>query len=161
MPQNKFFFLFLLLFFTVFSFAQTQKELERMSYDELKTAFFDNEKDVSKQKMFAKEFIQRAKKENNQSKLARGYYYFSLLNKGNDKIIFFDSIINNTKTPEIDKNFPIVAYIEKGYELENLSKFDEAVESYLKAEELSLKRNIDYYYICKFAISVLKLLVLR
>lgn len=127
-----------------------------MSYDDLKTAFFDNEKDVNKQKIIAKEYLERGKREKVQSKIARGYYLYSLINQKEKKIIYFDSIINNTKTPNTDKTFPIVAYLEKGYELENQLKFKEAINCYLKAEEFSLKRNIDYYYLSKFAISSIK-----
>lgn len=147
-----------LLFFLFSSFlmAQTQKELEKMSYDELKTAFFDNENEINKQKRYAKEFVEKAKKENNQSKLARGYYYYSLINSGKNKIIYFDSIINNTKIPVTDKNFPIVAYIEKGYELEKQHKYYEAIDCYLNAEKIALKKNIDYYYYCKYIVAVLK-----
>lgn len=153
---NRFVFTCFFILFSSFLTAQTQKELEKMSYDELKTAFFDNENDINKQKIIAKEFVEKAKKENNQSKLARGYYYYSLINSGKNKIIYFDSIINNTKIPVTDKNFPIVAYIEKGYELENQYKYNEAIDCYLEAEKIALKKNIDYYYYCKYIIAVLK-----
>jgi AraC-like DNA-binding protein len=156
MHQTKIFFYLLIVLFSHLGLAQSSKELNKMSYDELKTAFFANENNVSKQKKYVKEYVKRAKKENEQSKLARGYYYYSLLKTGNNKIIYLDSIINNTNTPISDKNFPIVAHFEKGYELENQLKFEEAIDCYSKAEELSLIRNIDYYYNCKFAIAALK-----
>lgn len=127
-----------------------------MSYDDLLNNFSDNENNISKQKVYAKSFIKKAKTENNQSKLAAGYYLHTLINVGENKIIYFDSIINNTNPPITDKIFPIVAYYEKGYELEKKSKFSNAIDCYLKAEELSLNRNIDYYYNCKFAIASLK-----
>ena len=156
MFKNSFQIILIFAFFTLQMTAQTQKNLEKMSYDELKTAFFNNENNIRKQKIFAKAFLNRAKKENDQSKLARGYYYYSLFNKGNGKIIYFDSIINNTSVPFSDKNFPIVAYIEKGYELENQHNYNDAIDCYLNAEKIALKKNKDYYYYCKYIIAVLK-----
>lgn len=156
MHQTKILFYFLIALLGNYSLAQTQKELNKMSYDQLKTAFFENENNVEKQKLYAKEYLVRAKEDKDQSKIARGYYLYSLINQKEKKIIYFDSIINNTKTSKTDKTFPIVAYLEKGYELENQLKFKEAINCYLKAEEFSLKRNIDYYYLSKFAISSIK-----
>ncbi|MVO07743.1 helix-turn-helix domain-containing protein [Flavobacterium sp. TP390] len=151
--------IFLLSFLFLLQFAFTQidkKEVKEMSYDELKKGFFENDGNLLLQKKYANEFIQKAKTENNQSKLARGYYYFSLINNDKLKIVYFDSIINYTKTPISDKNFPIVAYYEKAMFLESLFRYDEAIDNYLKAEKISLERNTDYYYHCKFAIGILK-----
>jgi AraC-like DNA-binding protein len=150
------FFFFSLFSFSFLSAQVNEKDLRKMSYDELKELFFNEKTSISEQKKIAGEFVKKAKKENDQSKLARGYYYNSLIHEGENKIIYFDSIINYTKTPKIDKNFPIAAYFEKGIFLESLFKFDEAINCYLQAEKIAKDRNIDYYYLCKHAIGVLK-----
>jgi hypothetical protein len=50
MHQTKILLYLLIVLFSHFSLAQTPKELNKMSYDELKTAFFENENNISKQK---------------------------------------------------------------------------------------------------------------
>ncbi|WP_130734340.1 helix-turn-helix domain-containing protein [Flavobacterium sp. J27] len=154
--MKNFYLLSLLFLFQSFYAQSDEKDLKNMNYDELKKAFFENDGNISFQKKYANEIIKRAKKENNQSKLARGYYYYSLINNGKLKIAYFDSIIHNTNTPINDKNFPIVAYYEKAMFLENLFRYDEAIDNYLKAEKIALERNTDYCYHCKFAIGILK-----
>jgi AraC-like DNA-binding protein len=122
----------------------------------LKVAFFKNEGKIEIQKKYAKAFLNKAKKENNTPKVARGYYYYSLLYNDNRKIVYFDSIINNVKYPPSEKNFPFVAYLEKGYFLADKYRYNEAINSYLELEKLAISKNINYYYKAKFAIGILK-----
>ena len=145
------------IFLSPFLQAQNKKSnLESLSYDELKEVFFKNEGKIENQKKYVKAFLSKAKKENNTSKVARGYYYYSLLYDDNRKIIYFDSIINNVKLPTSEKNFPFVAYLEKGYFLADKYRYNEAINSYLELEKLAISKNINYYYKAKFAIGVLK-----
>jgi len=145
------------IFFTSFLQGQNKKSsLESLSYDELKEVFFKNEVKIQIQKKYAKAFLDKAKKENNTPKIARGYYYYSLLYNDNRKIVYFDSIINNVVLPTSEKNFPFVAYLEKGYFLEKKYRYNEAINCYLKLEKLAIAKNINYYYKAKFAIGVLK-----
>ena len=127
-----------------------------MSYDELKELFFSEKIDSTEEKKIANAYVIKAKKEKNETKLIRGYYYCSLISNDEQKINYFDSIIN-IKTPKTDKKFPLMAYYEKGIALENLFKFNKAINCYLQAEKIALEReNIDYYYHCKFAVGILK-----
>lgn len=149
-----------LLICLLFSFnLQAQninKSFESLTYDQLKDAFFKNEGKIQIQKKYAKAFLVKAKKENNTPKIARGYYYYSLLYEDNRKIIYFDSIINNVVLPSSEKNFPFVAYHEKGIFLEKKFKYNEAINNYLSLEKLALSKNLNYYYKAKFAIGILK-----
>lgn len=115
--MNKYFFQCLLILFLFVSNLQAQnieRSIESLSYDELKDVFFKNEGKIEIQKKYAKVFLDKAKKERNTPKIARGYYCYSLLYDDNRKIIYFDSIINNVVLPSSEKNFPFVAYLEKG-----------------------------------------------
>lgn len=147
-----FFFLFSILVLA----QKKQTNLDTWTYDQLKEAFFKNEGKAEIQKTYAKAFLNRAKKENNTPKIARGYYYHSLLYSNDTKIIYFDSIINNVVLPPSEKNFPFFAYLEKGYYLEKKYKYEEAINNYLIVEKLALSKNIIHYYQAKFAIAVLK-----
>lgn len=149
-----------LLSFILFTFklqAQNfKKPLNSLSYDELKVSFFKNEGNIEIQKKYAKAFLNKAKNENDTPKIARGYYYYSLLFSDNRKIVYFDSIINNVKYPPSEKNFPFVAYLEKGNFLAKNYKYNEAINNYLKLERLAFSKNIIYYYKAKYSIAVLK-----
>lgn len=151
--------LYFLTFTFLTSFLQAQnkkKSIDSFSYDELKEAFFRNEGKIEIQKKYAKVFLDKAKKENNTPKIARGYYYYSLLYDDNRKIVYFDSIINNVSLPSSEKNFPFVAYLEKGNFLAKKYKFNEAINNYLNVEKLAKSKNIIHYYQAKFAIAILK-----
>jgi AraC-like DNA-binding protein len=157
--MNRYLFLrlLILILFTFNLQAQNiKKPLESLSYDDLKESFFKNEGKIELQKKYAKAFLEKAKKENNTPKIARGFYYYSLLYNDNIKIIYFDSIINNVKLPSTEKNFPYVAYLEKGYFLEKKFKYNDAINNYLKLEKIAISKNINYYYKAKFAIGILK-----
>lgn len=157
MNRNLLQYFFAIVLFTSNLEAQNKKNyLESLSYDELKDAFFKNEGKIEIQKKYVKAFLNKAKKENNTPKVARGYYCYSLLYEDNRKIIYFDSIINNVKLPLSEKKFPYVAYHEKGNFLAKKYRYNEAINSYLKLEKLAFSKNIIYYYKAKYAIAVLK-----
>lgn len=145
------------LLFSVFIQAQSlKKPLESLTYDELKEAFFKNEGKIEIQKKYAKAFLNRAKKENNTPKIARGYYYYSLLYNDDRKIIYFDSIINNVKLPTSEKNFPFVAYHKKGLYLSSKFKYIEAINNYILLEKIAKSKNPLFYYKAKNEIAILK-----
>lgn len=149
-------FIFLIFFTTNLKAQEIKKSFESLSYDELKEVFFKNEGQIQIQKKYAKAFLNKAKKENNTPKIARGYYYYSLLYNDTRKIVYFDSIINNVKYPTSEKNFPFVAYLEKGYFLADKYRYNEAINCYLELEKLAISKNLNYYYKAKFAIGILK-----
>jgi AraC-like DNA-binding protein len=149
-------FIFLIFFTSNLKAQEIKKSFESLSYDELKEVFFKNEGKIQIQKKYAKAFLNKAKKENNTPKIARGYYYYSLLYNDTRKIVYFDSIINNVKYPPSEKNFPFVAYLEKGYFLADKYRYNEAINCYLELEKLAISKNLNYYYKAKFAIGILK-----
>lgn len=157
MPGKKIITALFLFFFSTILYAQSPKELEKMSYDQLKTAFFTNENNIAKQKIFAKEYLKRGKKEKDQSKLARGYYYLSVVNEPKNAMKYLDSIIVIYKPNKEDIHFPIVAYLQKGILFEKLFNYEEAIKNYLIVEKIALQfNNLEYYFESKYAIGRIK-----
>ncbi len=96
----RFNYIFLLLLFTFFGvlFAQNKNNaLDKLSFDALRNGFFDNEKNKNNQMAYAKAFLIKAKLENENIQIARAYYLFSLINKGNIAISYLDSVIKYSK----------------------------------------------------------------
>lgn len=62
MFQKRIVFLLVIILFSHFSIAQTQKELNKMNYDELLSDFSTNENDVTRQKVSAEYYIKKQKK---------------------------------------------------------------------------------------------------
>lgn len=138
-------------------FSQNHKlPLQQWSYDDLKTTFFKNKGKIEKQKSIANAMLLKAKKENNSSMIARGYYYHSILYENETKVIYFDSIIKNINYLGSEKNFPYVAYHEKGIYFFNNKKYQEAINTYLVLEKLAISKNPIYYFKAKNEIAVIK-----
>jgi AraC-like DNA-binding protein len=149
-----------ILFFTVllsqFSTSQTKKELERMDYNSLKTAFFENENDVERQKKYAKAYVERAKKENNIEEISNGFFYHTYFVESSMYYEYCDSIISLTKNIN-SKKFPMQAYTRKAIrELEN-KDYVSAINNLLLSEKFALKNNnLEFYFDTKTNIAIIK-----
>jgi AraC-like DNA-binding protein len=131
-------------------------DLKKLSYDKLKSLFFENENKPEKQTPYAKAFLSKAQIEKNNRQIARGYYWFSLMNKGDKAIMYLDSVIKYS-TNTNDPSFPIAAYCEKAAILSKKSKHQEALNNFLLAEKYALKNNRkDDYYAILFYIAATK-----
>lgn len=151
------FFYLCFLLFTSAIFGQIKPNEQRtMSFEELKKLFFDNENNKPKQIIYAKAFLDKAKKLGNNKEIIRGYYYHSLIYEGDKAIMYLDSVIKYSINTN-DQSFPNSAYCEKAAILEKQSKFKEALSNYLLAEDYALKRNrVDDYYIARLFIAISK-----
>jgi AraC-like DNA-binding protein len=150
---SKTFFLFLL---PIVLIAQSPtKNFAKLSYDDLKNLYFDNENKNSKQIEYAEAYLAKAKNENNPIRKAKGYYMYSLLNKNDKAISYLDSVIKYS-TNSNDLNFPAAAYSEKGYILKKQFRYREAIDNFILAEKEAQKNNTDYYYKVKFSIAALR-----
>lgn len=148
--------LFLLLSILSFSLGFAQKEVKKDGYAELKKLFFDNVTNKSKQRVYAKAFLEKAKRENNTSKIIRGYYLHSLSHDADKALIYLDSVIQYSINTD-DENFPNSAYCEKAVILQNQHKYNEALQNYLLAEKYALSKNrLDDYYVARFFIAATK-----
>lgn len=133
------------------------KNFEHKTFNELRDLYYAEEDTIIKNQI-SDAFINKAKRTNNQSKLARGYYYKVFLQeKKEDKIRYYDSIINNTNPPLKNEFFPVIAYLEKGYLYEVDLRFMDATDCYLKAKQEARIRGNDFFqYKATFSIALLE-----
>jgi AraC-like DNA-binding protein len=150
---NKILFLFLIPFTLL---GQTpKKDLTRLTYDELKKLYFDNDKNQKIQLKYANAYLAKAKHENSSIQKARGWYLLSLKCEGNKAIKYLDSSITFSKNAN-DTKFPAYTYSAKAYELKKQFKYREAIDNFILAEKCAHINNIDFYYKVKFSIAVLR-----
>lgn len=148
---------FILIVFSLsFSIGFAQKEVKKDGYDELRKLFFDNANNKSKQKVYAKAFLDKAKKENNNNKIIRGYYLHSLVHEKDKALIYLDSVIEYSFNTD-DEHFPNSAYCEKAFILESQFKYNEALQNYLLAEKYAISKNrVDDYYVARYYVAITK-----
>ena len=130
----------------------------QLSYDALKKEYFEVAKTEEKKKYLANCYILKGKNDKDHNRIARGYYYLSLLYYDTDPekaIAHLNKVIEHSKKKS-DKSFPLCAYREKAMLLRGLYKYDEAIENYLLAEKIAEKENPDFYYGIKLDIAELK-----
>lgn len=147
--------LFLLLIpFTLFG-QVSKKELTKLGYAEIKRLYYANEKNQSKQLIYANAYLAKAKKENKAIEKARGWYLISSKYEGKKAIQYLDSAIIVSKNTN-DIKFPAYAYSAKAKELSKMFRFREAIDNYILAEKIAHTNNIDFYYFSKFSIAILR-----
>ena len=86
-------------------------KFQNLSYDELKRQYFEVVKTDKEKRELADLYIKKGIRENNQIKIARGYYYTAILFYENDSkkaIQLLDSVIKYSKNNP-DKGFPLSA----------------------------------------------------
>lgn len=149
----------LLFLLPIIALGQTQKkDYTKLSYDELKTLYWDNEKNETKQLKYAYAYLAKANKENIPIQKAKANYQFALLYYKadiNKAIMYLDSVIKYSQNTD-DKFFPAAAYCEKADFLKKQFKFKEALANYNLAEKIAIKTNIDYYYVVREYIAITK-----
>lgn len=149
----------LLILLPVFLVAQAiNKDLAKLSYDELHDLYFDNVGYPKKQILYTNAYMTKATRENNNIRKAKANYQIALFYYKSDKekaIQYLDSVIKYSKGTN-DKFFPTAAYCEKGDLLKSQFKFKEAMTNYNLAEKVALKTNIDYYYVVREYIGITK-----
>jgi hypothetical protein len=122
--------LVLLVLCPFFLLGQTSdKQLTKLTYDQIKKLYYDNEKSKSKQLEYANAYVLKAKNENKAIEKARGWYLISKKCPGIRAIQYLDSAIVVSKD-ENDKKYPAYAYSAKGHELRKLFRFREALDNF-------------------------------
>lgn len=146
-----------LLFLFQLSLGQVnENDLKKMSYDELKSGFLQNQKNLKLQRKFSHLYLLKAKLENNDSLRPKGYYMKSLISDSYESIKYLDSVILYSKKVNNIKDLKI-AYFEKANKLDNTRDFGKAIETYINLENLSKKTNdTNYFYEAKFSIALIK-----
>lgn len=147
--------LFSLLFTAILSAQSLQKDFTKLSYEDLKKTFWNNEGNTKRQLEYANAYLLKAKSENSPIEKARGSYLISLISTNEIAIRYLDSAITYTKNLN-DIKFPAYAYSGKGYVLKKQFKYKEAIDNFLIAESIAKKNNTDFYYEIKFSLAALR-----
>jgi len=127
------------LFLTSSIVAQdiTQISLNKMEDEALLTLFNEVEFDSIKAEKVARTYLDRARKENDTIKMARGYDRLASIFHPEKNIQFADSVIFLTKDIE-NITFPAQAYALKGYEYGIIGDLKLSTKNYVKAYDIAL-----------------------
>jgi AraC-like DNA-binding protein len=149
----------LLFLLPIIALGQIHKKYyTKLSYDELKGLYWDNEKNQVKQLEYAYAYLAKANNENIPIRKAKANYQFAILYYKTDinkAIMYLDNVIKYSQNTG-DKFFPAGAYCEKADLLRRQFKFKEALINYNLAEKIAFKTNIDYYYVVREYIGTTK-----
>ncbi|WP_445709782.1 helix-turn-helix domain-containing protein [Flavobacterium sp.] len=127
-----------------------------LTYEQLIDSFHRYEKNIDKQKIFAKEYLERGKRERNIERIAGGYYFYSFFFDDLTCFKYCDSAVEVSKNFKNDK-FPMIALNRKTVKLIELNRYLEAIDVLLLTEKFALKfGNLDYYYDSKNNIGIVK-----
>ncbi|PTX58828.1 AraC-like DNA-binding protein [Kordia periserrulae] len=159
--KNRFFFLFLSFVFSCYAQQGNNDVIDnfsQLSYEEMIDSFY-NASELKRKESFLKSILHRAKKEKDTSHIQVAYYLYSNIYNEQQKdkaIIYLDSVISlAVKTP--NKNFPAIAFLDKGSILHEQRNFKAAINSFLKAHEYAeLYYNELLFYSSNYHIAKLK-----
>jgi AraC-like DNA-binding protein len=110
--------------------------LESLSYEELLTEFNEYNGDPINLEMIARTYLNRARKEKDTIKMARGYDRLARIFDSEKNIQFADSIIELTDHIR-HKTYPALAYMIRGYEYDALNDVIRSTDNYIKAFQIS------------------------
>lgn len=147
-----------LLFPSIIHSQQKTKYISNLGYDNLKQNYNKAIKKSQKIK-YAKLYLNKAIKEKSNIHIAKGFYWFALLEYDIDNIKtlqLLDSVIKYSKNNLEDKFFPAAAYCDKAIFLIKDHKYNEAVKNYKNAETYAIKNNLNYYYVIRQNIAITK-----
>ncbi len=131
---------------------QLQDSLTSRKYETLISDFYNSLNDTIKSKLYASAFLSKAKKENSQIHISKGYHLYIYLNNGKEKILkYCDSLIKIASNNNYYK-YSTISYLEKGNYYYQSKDFKSALNNYLEANdhaklykgELKLELIIDY-----------------
>lgn len=145
------------LIYPVISSGQTTvPDLNKLSTKELSVLFYKNEGYKKYQSEILDIYMPKAKNDKKKPiNIAVGYYMYSTLFEGKNKIYYLNKAIEHSKNLK-DEYYPLDLYREKAYRLRQLQKYDEAISNYIIAEDLAKKTNLDFYYKIRLDIAELK-----
>ena len=144
--------LFLFIPFLVLS----QNNLDKLSYKELRIAFFKDYSKENNQLEYAKYYFEKAKREKNELEKGRSYYllansvYYDDLNLA---LTYFEKALDYSVKYNDIHIIPTIHYYIGGI-LQEQSKFKEAINHYILAEKTNNKE--DFSYELKLNIAVIK-----
>lgn len=138
--MKKYYLKYFVFLVVIYSFSAQNK---KSNYRELTIEFFQNSNDKLRAESIAKNFLQKAKKENNIKRIADGYYLNSILENDSIKLIYIDSILNLT-IENSNKDQPCLAYFSKSSILYKRRNFQDASNFALLAYQSADNWNNSY-----------------
>ncbi|MEP0266126.1 AraC family transcriptional regulator [Dokdonia sp.] len=135
-----------ILIFTLPIQAQQEyyEQIDKLDYNTLYSRFekYYKNLDSFQATQYANAYFNRARKQKDTNHIAKGYYYRAILDKRNDRIDLYDSII--ALAPRLKKsNLPTKAHLQKAYYYFYVLQYNKALENYIKASEYNKGDNKD------------------
>ncbi|GAA4275618.1 helix-turn-helix domain-containing protein [Aquimarina mytili] len=130
--------------------------LKLKTYEVLKNKFYENQSNSNLARLYAKTYLEKAKRDTDTIKIADGFYFFGLIDEYAIAHQYTDSIIDITKHL-VHEKYPGFAYKLKGNLFFMEGNYREAFNQYVIASEFAKKRRDKLEYaILKFNIGLLK-----
>ncbi|MFK5983698.1 MAG: helix-turn-helix domain-containing protein [Flavobacteriaceae bacterium] len=125
--------------------AQNKEEepLSKKSYESLIDLYDINAKDTLLAIKISKAYIKKARKENDSTKMARGYTRLAFVSKRNVALKYLDTTITLSVNSK-HKNFPAIGYIFKSLYLFNNDEYEKSLKNaILGYQRAKIKNNVD------------------
>lgn len=115
-----------------------QQQLDSIEYEELLTLFNEYDRDSVNQEKIARTYLNRARKEGDTIKMARGYDRLARIFSTHKNIAFADSVIALTAKKN-HKTYPALGYMIKGYEYKKIEMIVQAFSNFKVSYDFALK----------------------
>ncbi|MDX1461621.1 MAG: hypothetical protein R3359_01090, partial [Marinirhabdus sp.] len=117
-----------------------EQDLKNQSYEELIELFDNNINDTVTASTIAKQYILKARMDDDSTKMARGYQRLAFVSSKSDAIRFLDTTIALSKNSD-HPNFPAVGYLFKSYYLYNAEKYEESLQNAIIGYQFAKQKN--------------------
>jgi len=134
------FFVLSLLYGVMFSQDINYKELETRPFETIARFYKIHEGDSIKAKNIAQTYILKAKKENDSTKIARGYTFLAFVSKTYKAIKYLDTSLVYSKN-SIHKDFPTIGYLYKSRYQFNKEEYEKSLKNGILAYQFAIKKN--------------------
>ncbi|GAA0710934.1 hypothetical protein GCM10009430_00060 [Aquimarina litoralis] len=129
---------------------------QNSDYTELSQDFLINKKDPERAKIIAKNFLNKAKEENDIIKISDGLYMLAEISDKDIAVKYLDSIIKLTVNAN-DFTYPGKAYLLKATILGSQGRFNESMDELIKVNSLAIaSNNVEQQFKTKYYIALLK-----
>jgi len=115
-------------------------ELEKKPLETISRFYKVHERDTLKAKKIAQTFISKARKENDSTKIARGYTYLAFVSKPYKALKYLDTSIVYSKN-SVHKEFPTIGYLYKSRYLFNKEEYEKSLKNGILAYQYAIKKN--------------------
>ncbi|WP_046759333.1 AraC family transcriptional regulator [Kordia jejudonensis] len=137
----------------------SQSEIDSLTqkkYTELSSRVRENIDNQKEALIYAKAYLNKAKKENNQLGLGTGYrLHANIFRDKNLKISYLDSAINATLNMD-HQYYPALLLLYRGGIYYDQKRFKASLQDYLMANTYAKNNNEELYYTIKFNVGIIK-----